>query len=117
MTYDLTLPALCADFRENIDFQFSLGWTALVTRFIGATNAKRALSGGERGLKVWRSVGWRVIALSISLYGLLYLYERLTWTDASKERALKQQFMEHAAYCLRAVVPVTSSACSQQVYK
>ncbi|MEQ2226400.1 hypothetical protein ILYODFUR_027081, partial [Ilyodon furcidens] len=151
MTYDLTLPALCADFRENIDFQFSLGWTALVTRFIGATNAKRALSGGERGLKegpfckneamvtiatglvsvtsrasmavlviggvVWRSVGWRVIALSISLYGLLYLYERLTWTDASKERALKQQFMEYAAYCLRAVVSVTSSACSQQVYK
>lgn len=52
MTYDLTLAALCADFRENIDFQFSLGWTALVTRFIGATNAKRALSGGERGLKV-----------------------------------------------------------------
>ncbi|MED6240348.1 hypothetical protein ATANTOWER_019727 [Ataeniobius toweri] len=42
---------LMIDFRENIDFQFSLGWTALVTRFIGATNAKRALSGGERGLK------------------------------------------------------------------
>ncbi|XP_015254289.1 PREDICTED: mitofusin-1-like [Cyprinodon variegatus] len=151
MTYDLTLAALCADFRENIDFQFSLGWTALVTRFIGATNAKRALSGGERGLKegpafkdevlvsvatglvsvtsrasmvvlviggvVWRSVGWRVIALSISLYGLLYLYERLTWTDATKERALKKQFTEYAALRLRAVVSVTSSSCSQQVYK
>ncbi|KAM4729012.1 mitofusin-1 isoform 2-T2 [Anableps anableps] len=151
LTYDLTLAALCADFREDIDFRFSLGWTALVTRFLGTTSAKRALSGAERGLKegaslrdevvvsiatglvsvtsrtsmavlviggvVWRSVGWRVIALSVSLYGLLYLYERLTWTDASKERALKQQFMEYAAYRLRAVVPVTSSACSQQVYK
>uniref|UniRef100_A0A3Q2PFA9 Fzo/mitofusin HR2 domain-containing protein n=1 Tax=Fundulus heteroclitus TaxID=8078 RepID=A0A3Q2PFA9_FUNHE len=163
MTYDLTLPALCADFRENIDFRFSLGWTALVARFLGVTSAKRALGGGERGLQVsspqeggasdvarpafrsevmasiatglvsatsrasmallliggvvWRSVGWRVIALSVSLYGLLYLYERLTWTDASKERALKQQFMDHAAHRLRAVVPVTSSACSQQVYK
>ncbi|TMS10088.1 Mitofusin-2 [Larimichthys crocea] len=41
---------------------------------------------------VWRSVGWRIVALSLSLYGLLYLYERLTWTDASRERALKQQF-------------------------
>ncbi|KAM4556353.1 LOW QUALITY PROTEIN: mitofusin-1 [Fundulus diaphanus] len=173
MTYDLTLPALCADFRENIDFRFSLGWNALVARFLGVTSGKRALGGGERGLQVsspqkggasvwraaekmlnlqegpafrsevmasiatglvsvtsrasmallliggvvWRSVGWRVIALSVSLYGLLYLYERLTWTDGSKERALKQQFMDHAAHRLRAVVPVTSSACSQQVYK
>lgn len=67
--------------------------------------------------KVWRSVGWRVIALSVSLYGLLYLYEKLTWTDVSMERALKQQFVEHAARRLRTIVPVSSSACSQQVYK
>ncbi|KAI7810125.1 putative mitofusin-1-like [Triplophysa rosa] len=42
---------------------------------------------------VWRSVGWRVVVLSVSLYSLLYLYERLTWTNSSKERALKQQEM------------------------
>lgn len=47
LTYDLGLAALCADFRENIEFQFSLGWSALVTRFIGAANAKRALRGSE----------------------------------------------------------------------
>uniref|UniRef100_A0A673BU83 Dynamin-type G domain-containing protein n=1 Tax=Sphaeramia orbicularis TaxID=375764 RepID=A0A673BU83_9TELE len=161
LTYDLNLSAVCADFIENIDFQFSLGWTALVARFIGATNAKRALGGSESrqfcsnpinrlftmfstfkdelvvsiatglvsvtsrasmtvlviGGVVWRSVGWRLIALSVSVYGVLYLYERLTWTNASQERALKQQFVEHATRCLRAVVPVTSSACSQQVYK
>lgn len=51
LTYDLGLAALCADFQENIDFQFSLGWTALVTRFIGAANAKRALSGVDRAQK------------------------------------------------------------------
>ncbi|GAA6232803.1 mitofusin-1-like isoform X1 [Lates japonicus] len=151
LTYDLSLAALCADFRENIEFQFSLGWTALVTRFIGVANAKRALSASDprpqdastfkdemvvsiaTGLVsvtsrasmtvlvisgvVCRSVGWRIIALSMSLYGLLYLYERLTWTDASRERALKQQFVEHAARRLRTVIPVTGSACSQQVYK
>uniref|UniRef100_A0A669E7J0 Dynamin-type G domain-containing protein n=1 Tax=Oreochromis niloticus TaxID=8128 RepID=A0A669E7J0_ORENI len=162
ITYDLGLAALCADFEENIDFQFSLGWTALVTRFIGASNAKRALSGADCAHKVmpmetvsllqerstfrdemvvsiatglvsvtsrasmtvlviggvvWRSVGWRLIALSVSLYGLLYLYEKLTWTDASRERALKQQFVEHAAQRLRAVVPVASNACSHQVCK
>lgn len=52
ITYDLGLAALCADFEENIDFQFSLGWTALVTRFIGASNAKRALSGADCAHKV-----------------------------------------------------------------
>ncbi|XP_059200480.1 mitofusin-1-like [Centropristis striata] len=151
LTYDLGLVALCADFQENIQFQFSLGWTALVTRFIGVANARRALSATDArpqesstfkdemvvsiatglvsitsrasmtalviGGVVWRSVGWRLIALSVSLYGLLYLYEKLTWTDASRERALKRQFVEHAAQRLRAIVPVTSSACSQQVYK
>ncbi|XP_061587447.1 mitofusin-1-like [Cololabis saira] len=66
---------------------------------------------------VWRSVGWRIIALSLSLYGLLYLYEKLTWTDASRERALKQQFVQHASHRLRTVIPVTSHACSQQVLK
>lgn len=35
-----------------MDFQFSLGWTALVTRFIGAANAKRALSSSDSGLQV-----------------------------------------------------------------
>lgn len=52
LTYDLGLAALCVDFRENVDFQFSLGWTALVTRFIGAANAKRALSSPDPGLQV-----------------------------------------------------------------
>uniref|UniRef100_A0A8C4DZ17 Dynamin-type G domain-containing protein n=1 Tax=Dicentrarchus labrax TaxID=13489 RepID=A0A8C4DZ17_DICLA len=130
LTYDLGLAAICDDFRENIEFQFSLGWTALVTRFIGATNAKRALSSSNPQLQVgsfppslclclvkaqvslrcfrclrcvcvlqvWRSVGWRLIALSLSLYGLLYLYEKLTWTNASRERALKRQFVEHVAH-------------------
>ncbi|KAM3603871.1 uncharacterized protein V6R79_003252 [Siganus canaliculatus] len=151
LTFDLGLAALCADFRENIDFQFSLGWTALVTRFIGAANAKRALSAADPHLQersnlrdemvvsiatgllsitsrasmmvlviggvVCRTVGWRVIAVSVSLYGLLYLYEKLTWTDSSRERALKQQFVEHASSRLMAVVPVCSSACGQQVHK
>uniref|UniRef100_G3N9U9 Dynamin-type G domain-containing protein n=1 Tax=Gasterosteus aculeatus aculeatus TaxID=481459 RepID=G3N9U9_GASAC len=140
LTYDLGLVALCTDFRENIEFQFSLGWTALVARFIGASNAKRALGAAAdvrpqvvslfhtartrvcmascvRALQVWRSVGWRLLALSLSLYGLLYLYEKLTWTDGSRERALKQQFVEHAARRLRAAVPAAGSACSQQVHK
>uniref|UniRef100_A0A8C7KSN7 Mitofusin-1-like n=1 Tax=Oncorhynchus kisutch TaxID=8019 RepID=A0A8C7KSN7_ONCKI len=170
LTYDLSLATLCADFQENIDFQFSLGWTALVSRFIGPSNAKRTLTtmnqkfqyhmplnslqntsptalqahGGTSlqdhmvfsmatgvvsltsrasmtvlviGGVVWRSVGWRLIALSATLYGLLYLYEKLTWTNASRERALKQQFVELAIHRLRAIIPFTSGSCSQQVHQ
>ncbi|KAM9700053.1 mitofusin-2-like, partial [Menidia menidia] len=149
LTYEVGLSGLCSDFRENIEFQFSLGWTALVGRFLGAANARRALTGAKLkdrssfqdemlvsmatglvsltsrasmaalvvGGVVYRSVGWRLVALSVSLYGLLFLYEKLTWTDASRERALKQQFVQHAAGCLRAVVPVTSGSCGQQVYR
>uniref|UniRef100_A0A8C8C3S6 Dynamin-type G domain-containing protein n=1 Tax=Oncorhynchus tshawytscha TaxID=74940 RepID=A0A8C8C3S6_ONCTS len=167
LTYDLNLATLCADFQENIDFQFSLGWTALVSRFIGPSNAKCALTamnqkfqvshgqglysvsqsrGADIGSlmltliflaslapllqlmlkqvisshpvwQVWRSVGWRLITLSATLYGLLYLYEKLTWTNASRERALKQQFVELAIHRLRAIIPFTSGSCSQQVHQ
>uniref|UniRef100_A0A8C7STM0 Dynamin-type G domain-containing protein n=1 Tax=Oncorhynchus mykiss TaxID=8022 RepID=A0A8C7STM0_ONCMY len=147
LTYDLNLATLCADFQENIDFQFSLGWTALVSRFIGPSNAKRALTAMNQKFQlmltliclaslapllqlmlkqvisshpvwqVWRSVGWRLIALSATLYGLLYLYEKLTWTNASRERALKQQFVEFAIHRLRAIIPFTSGSCSQQVHQ
>ncbi|KAL3055771.1 hypothetical protein OYC64_018458 [Pagothenia borchgrevinki] len=145
LTFDLGLAALCADFQENLDFQFSLGWTALVTRFIGAAGAKRALSEDGSTLKdvmrvsmatgllsvtsrasmtvlviggvVWRSVGWRLLSVSLSLYGLLFLYERFWWTDASRERALKAQFVEFSGRRLRAVAPACSAACSQQVFK
>ena len=67
-------------------------------------------------VQVWRSVGWRLIALSMSLYGLLYLYEKLTWTELARERALKRQFVEHAGQRLRALIPLTSHGCSQQVH-
>ncbi|KAM4604717.1 mitofusin-1 [Polymixia lowei] len=155
LTYDLNLATLCGDFQENIEFQFSLGWTALVTRFIGPTNAKRALTAMDPRIQnivqegttlkdelvvsiatglvsltsrasmtmlviggvVWRSVGWRLIAVSLSLYGLLYMYEKFTWTNAAQERALKQQFVEHASHRLRTIIPVTSSSCSHQVHK
>lgn len=66
-------------------------------------------------LKVWKTVGWRLIALSASLYGLLYLYERLTWTTKAKERALKRQFVEFATEKLQLIVSFTSANCSHQV--
>lgn len=64
---------------------------------------------------VWRTVGWKLIALSLGMYGGLYLYEKLTWTARAKEKAFKQQFVNYAAAKLKMIVTCTSSNCSRQV--
>ena len=43
VSYDLKFTTLCTDFQGNVEFQFSLGWTALVNRFLGPANTKRAV--------------------------------------------------------------------------
>uniref|UniRef100_A0A3Q2P358 Mitofusin 1b n=1 Tax=Fundulus heteroclitus TaxID=8078 RepID=A0A3Q2P358_FUNHE len=172
LSYDLNCAAICSDFQENIEFQFSLGWNALVHRYLGSVNAQKALrlvdpnyqvpaevaqtpSSGPPSIAaapsndtalmtqedlmiamatnfasitsrtsmtvivvggvVWKTVGWRLIAMSASLYGLLYLYERLTWTTRAKERTLKRQFVEFASDKLQLIVSFTSANCSHQV--
>uniref|UniRef100_A0A8C5HDW9 Dynamin-type G domain-containing protein n=1 Tax=Gouania willdenowi TaxID=441366 RepID=A0A8C5HDW9_GOUWI len=153
LNYDLACDRLCSDFQEDISFHFSLGWTMLVNRFLGAKNARRALmvvfivpmppfpqnsltqeelmvsmvtglasltSRTSMGVLVvggvvWKAVGWRLIALSLGLYGLLYVYERLTWTTRAKERAFKRQFVEYASEKLQLIVSYTGSNCSHQV--
>uniref|UniRef100_A0AAY4BCE1 Dynamin-type G domain-containing protein n=1 Tax=Denticeps clupeoides TaxID=299321 RepID=A0AAY4BCE1_9TELE len=169
LTYDLNCAILCSDFQEDIEFRFSLGWTALVSRFLGPASAKRALMLMDQNFQVtrplvttplaapapvappqdaamtqeelmmsmvnnlasvtsrtsmsvlvvggvvWRTVGWRLIALSMGLYGLLYLYEKLTWTTRAKERALKKQFVDYATEKLQMIVSFTSNNCSHQV--
>ncbi|KAL7850965.1 hypothetical protein AOLI_G00213210 [Acnodon oligacanthus] len=156
MAYELNFRALCADFQEDIEFQFSLGWTALVNRFLGPAKAMQALNILDKNLKasshsapmrteaqeelavsmatglasltsrasmsmlviggvVWRSVGWRVIMFSVSLYAMLYIYEKLTWTNSSREKALKQQFVEFTTQRLQAISHITSSNCGLQV--
>ncbi|KAL6468280.1 hypothetical protein MHYP_G00239570 [Metynnis hypsauchen] len=156
MAYELNFRALCADFQEDIEFQFSLGWTALVNRFLGPAKATQALNILDKNLKasshsapmrteaqeelavsmatglasltsrasmsmlviggvVWRSVGWRIIMFSVSLYAVLYIYEKLTWTNSSREKALKQQFVEFTTQRLQAISHITSSNCGLQV--
>lgn len=60
-------------------------------------------------------IGWKIIALSMSFYGMVYLFEKLTWTTKAKERALKKQFVDYATEKLQMIVSFTSSNCSQQV--
>ncbi|XP_034294824.1 mitofusin-1 [Pantherophis guttatus] len=167
LSYDLNCHTLCSDFQEDITFRFSLGWTALVSRFLGSQHAHRVLltmaepalaiprslastpctsvpsltpeSASQEELMislvtglasltsrtsmtviilgglVWRTVGWKVISLSLSMYGVLYLYERLTWTAKAKERAFKQQFVNYATEKLQQIINLTSANCSHQV--
>ena len=62
-----------------------------------------------------KTVGWRLIAVTAGLYGALYVYERLTYTNKARERRFKEQYVEHATRKLRLIVDLTSSNCSHQV--
>ncbi|XP_057325570.1 transmembrane GTPase Marf isoform X2 [Microplitis mediator] len=62
-----------------------------------------------------KTVGWRLIAVTGAIYGSLYLYERLTWTNKAKEREFKRQYVAHATKKLRLIVDLTSANCSHQV--
>ncbi|XP_014638499.1 PREDICTED: mitofusin-1 [Ceratotherium simum simum] len=66
-------------------------------------------------IMIWKTVGWKLISVSLSMYGALYLYERLTWTTRAKERAFKQQFVNYATEKLQMIVSFTSANCSHQV--
>ncbi|XP_013771955.1 mitofusin-2-like [Limulus polyphemus] len=62
-----------------------------------------------------RTVGWKVIILTAGIYGLLYAYEWLTWTNKAKERAFKKQYVNHTTRKLKLIVDLTSANCSHQV--
>jgi len=62
-----------------------------------------------------KTVGWRLIAVTAGIYGCLYLYERLTYTNQARERRFKRQYVEHATRKLRMIVDLTSANCSHQV--
>ncbi|OXU22112.1 hypothetical protein TSAR_004095 [Trichomalopsis sarcophagae] len=62
-----------------------------------------------------KTVGWRLIAVTGAIYGALYMYERLTWTNKAKEREFKRQYVSHATKKLKLIVDLTSANCSHQV--
>lgn len=64
---------------------------------------------------LFKTVGWRIIAVTGAVYSCLYFYERLTWTNKAKEKAFKKQYVQHATRKLRMIVDLTSANCSHQV--
>ncbi|XP_032004547.2 mitofusin-1-like, partial [Hylobates moloch] len=67
------------------------------------------------GEVIWKTIGWKLLSVSLTMYGALYLYERLSWTTRAKERAFKQQFVNYATEKLKMIVSSTSANCSHQV--
>ena len=41
--------------------------------------------------QISKLVTWEVVLSVGAVFGLLFGYERLTWTDSAKERAIKEQ--------------------------
>jgi mitofusin len=173
ITYRLDCSNLCSDFREDISFHFSLGFTALMRRFSGnksfnsnsifATNLfsfnknnnteqkeYQAASSSSNlnafanqndqtnnllfilqgfqmaasksnvllfavGGIVWRGLGWKILAITGSLYGLCYLYERLMWTRKTQEKLFKKQYADYAGSKLKLIVDLTSQNAAGQV--
>ncbi|CAL8079854.1 unnamed protein product [Calicophoron daubneyi] len=142
---------LCSDFREDIQFRFSLGLGTLLQRLWAPHRAKHSWSSitGSSGSPgaiiatsavsplsidlfpslmsrnsvgvmivfgiIFKAVGWRVLGVAAGLYGGLYLYERLAWTNKAKEAAFKRQYVDFASHKLRLIVDLTSTNARHQV--
>lgn len=119
------------EFHEDLEFRFSLGifrilrklqssfsfmksssldhnadtdFLTIVERFSMVSPQSPTMVGSLAcgGLLV-RTVGWRIIVVTTVVYGALYAYEYLTWTNAAKERTFKSQYTKYAQKGLRTV--------------
>jgi fzo-like conserved region len=64
---------------------------------------------------VWRGLGWKILAITGTFYGLVYLYERLMWTRKAQERLFKKQYAEYATSKIKLIVDLTSQNAAGQV--
>jgi len=66
-------------------------------------------------MQLGKAAGWRIIAVCGAIYGLMYVYERLMWTNKAREQAFKRQYVDYASTKLRLIIDLTSANCSHQV--
>ena len=90
-------------------------WSLVSKVAIGALTSQGTMGGLLVGGLLLKTVGWRVILFSVGVYGGIYAYERMTWTNHAKCKEFKKQYVDHAARKLRLVVDMTSANCSHQV--
>jgi len=90
-------------------------WSLLSKIAIASISSQGTMGGLMVGGLLFKTVGWRVLAFTGLIYGTVYTYERLTWTNQAKMRLFKRQYVDHAARKLRLIVDMTSANCSHQV--
>ena len=90
-------------------------WSLVTKVALAGISSQGTMGGLLVGGLLLKTVGWRVIAVSGMIYGSVYLYERLTWTNQAKLKEFKRQYVDHAARKLRLIVDMTSANCSHQV--
>nr|CAG4641468.1 EOG090X01A3 [Eurycercus lamellatus] len=95
--------------------QSSDDWSIMTRLAIASVTSQGTMGGLLVGGFLLKTVGWRLIFATGVIYGGLYLYERLTWTNKAKERTFKRQYVDHATRKLRLIVDLTSANCSHQV--
>jgi len=110
------MPPLTPDTPSH-DFSFvpQDDWSILSKVAIASISSQGTMGGLLVGGLLFKTVGWRVLAVSGLLYGAVYTYERLTWTNQARMRLFKRQYVDHAARKLRLIVDMTSANCSHQV--
>ncbi|KAH8386525.1 hypothetical protein KR093_001041 [Drosophila rubida] len=89
---------------------------SIISRFAMSSIGSQGTVGGlvVAGVML-KTIGWRVLVGIGALYGCIYLYERLSWTNSAKERTFKSQYVRHATKKLKMIVDLTSANCSHQV--
>merc|ERR1712012_1393780 len=90
-------------------------WSLVSKIALASLSSQGSMGGLVVGGLLLKTVGWRVIAVSGAIYGTIYLYERITWTNQAKLKEFKRQYVDHAARKLRLIVDMPSANCSHQV--
>lgn len=80
-----------------------------------AAQSQTTMGGLAIGGFLVKVVGVRVLIITVGVYTLVYVYERMTWTNAKKEKVFKKQYVRHATEKLRLIVDLTSANCSHQI--
>ena len=139
IVYRLDCSNLCSHFREDIRFKFSLGifsplyhWSQYLSprsltdhsdddqssksRSSVFTYESWLLAIGIGGL-AWCGLDWKIVASVASMYGGVYLYERLMWTRRAQERAFQRQYADYVSSHMRRIVDLTAGNASAQVQR
>lgn len=113
---DKSQPPLDGSFEAQKNLAPNADFLSIIERFLmNPPQSPTTVGSLAVGGILVRTVGWRVIVVTTVLYGALYAYEYLTWTNAAKERSFKAQYVKYARKGLQDCVPIISQHIANSV--